>query len=161
MSTAFDEPSLEFLLSIHVKLLKVASFDIGNLPFLAKLRDSGRPLVVSVGGGKSEHIRSSMELLSGTDLALLHCVSEYPCEYNRLGLSEIYNLSSHYPSITIGLSDHFNGTLSGPIAYMAGARVFEKHVTFNRAWKGTDHPFALEPKGFENFVRDIRRVQRC
>ena len=48
--------------------------------------------------------------------------------------------------------------LSGPIAYMFGARVFEKHVTLNRSWKGTDHPFALEAKGFSDFVRDIKRV---
>jgi sialic acid synthase len=42
---------------------------------------------------------------------------------------------------------------------MQGARVFEKHVTLNRAWKGTDHSFALEPEGFRKFVRDIRRVR--
>ena len=41
---------------------------------------------------------------------------------------------------------------------MKGARVFEKHVTLNRSWKGTDHSFALERHGFRNFVRDIRRV---
>jgi N-acetylneuraminate synthase/sialic acid synthase len=42
---------------------------------------------------------------------------------------------------------------------MKGARVFEKHVTLNRAWKGTDHSFALEPEGFRKFVRDIKRVR--
>jgi N-acetylneuraminate synthase/sialic acid synthase len=31
-------------------------------------------------------------------------------------------------------------------------------VTLNRAWKGTDHGFALEPEGFRKFVRDIKRV---
>ena len=41
---------------------------------------------------------------------------------------------------------------------MLGARIFEKHVTLNRAQKGTDHSFALEPHGFNNFVRDIHRV---
>ena len=40
---------------------------------------------------------------------------------------------------------------------MLGARVFEKHVTFNRAEKGTDHTF-LEPDGFRKFVRDINRT---
>ena len=59
----------------------------------------------------------------------------------------------------IGSSDHFNGTLSGPIAYLKGARVFEKHVTLNRASKGTDHSFALEREGFRKFVRDIKRVR--
>jgi sialic acid synthase len=37
--------------------------------------------------------------------------------------------------------------------------VFEKHVTLNRALKGTDHSFALEPEGFRKFVRDIKRVR--
>ena len=58
----------------------------------------------------------------------------------------------------VGLSDHFNGILSGPLGYMAGARIFEKHVTFDRSQKGTDHSFALEPDGFRKFVRDIRRT---
>lgn len=58
----------------------------------------------------------------------------------------------------MGSSDHFNGTLSGPVAYLKGARVFEKHVTLNRALKGTDHSFSLEPEGFRKFVRDIKRV---
>jgi N-acetylneuraminate synthase/sialic acid synthase len=43
---------------------------------------------------------------------------------------------------------------------MLGARVFEKHVTLNRAWRGTDHGFALEPEGFRKFTRDIRRVSQ-
>ena len=42
---------------------------------------------------------------------------------------------------------------------MKGARVFEKHVTLNRGWKGTDHGFALEREGFRKFVRDIKRVE--
>jgi N-acetylneuraminate synthase/sialic acid synthase len=68
-------------------------------------------------------------------------------------------LIREFPQCTIGSSDHFNGTLSGPVAYLQGARVFEKHVTLNRAWKGTDHSFALEPEGFRKFVRDIKRVR--
>jgi N-acetylneuraminate synthase/sialic acid synthase len=92
-------------------------------------------------------------------IAILHCVSEYPCEFDRLGLDNIEVLMNEFPDCTIGSSDHFNGTLSGPIAYMKGARVFEKHVTLNRAWKGTDHSFALEAEGFRKFVRDIKRVR--
>ena len=42
---------------------------------------------------------------------------------------------------------------------MQGARVFEEHVTMNRAWNGTDHSFALEPEGFRKFARDISRVR--
>lgn len=161
MSTPFDEPSLELLRQIDVDILKVASFDLGNLPFIHRIASLGRPVVMSVGGGKIDQIRSSVEVLlcHHDNVAILHCVSEYPCEFNRLGLNNIEVLIREFPNCVIGSSDHFNGTLSGPIAYMKGARVFEKHVTLNRAWKGTDHSFALEPEGFRKFVRDIKRVR--
>jgi N-acetylneuraminate synthase/sialic acid synthase len=161
MSTPFDEPSLELLCDIGVDLFKIASFDLGNLPFINRIAAKGRPVVLSVGGGNASQIRSSVDILLDhhDEVAILHCVSEYPCEYNRLGLGNIETLINEFPKCTIGSSDHFNGTLSGPIAYLKGARVFEKHVTLNRAWKGTDHSFALEPEGFRKFVRDIRRVR--
>lgn len=161
MSTPFDEPSLDILTKIGVDILKIASFDLGNLPFIDRIARTKVPVVMSVGGGRVNQIHSSVSTLLAhhKDISILHCVSEYPCDYNRLGLDNIQVLIKEFPELIIGLSDHFNGTLSGPIAYMNGARVFEKHVTLNRAWKGTDHSFALEPEGFRKFVRDIKRVR--
>lgn len=162
MSTPFDEPSLEILLANDVDILKIASFDLGNLPFIDKIAKADKPVVISIGGGNHEQIKASIEVLqkklSNEKICILHCVSEYPCDYNILGLDNIPHLQNNFPDITIGLSDHYNGILSGPIGYMKGARVFEKHVTLNRAWKGTDHSFALEVEGFRKFVRDIKRV---
>ena len=161
MSTPFDELSLSVLEDIDVDILKIASFDIGNLPFLERVAKLCKPIVMSIGGANLAQIRSSVDLLlrKKCQLAILHCVSEYPCEYNRLGLANIENLINNFPDCVIGSSDHFSGILSGPVAYMKGARVFEKHVTLNRAFKGTDHSFALEPEGFRKFSRDIRRIR--
>lgn len=161
MSTPFDEPSLDLICDIGIDLIKVASFDLGNLPLIHRIAKKGKPVVLSVGGGKIEQIRASVKVLLDhhDEVAILHCVSEYPCEYNKLGLDNIEVLIKEFPQCTIGSSDHFNGTLSGPVAYLKGARVFEKHVTLNRSWKGTDHSFALEPEGFRKFVRDIKRVR--
>lgn len=161
MSTPFDEPSLNLLCEVGVDILKVASFDLGNLPLISKIAQAGKPVAISVGGGNAAQIRSSVEMLLryNNNIAVLHCVSEYPCEYDRLGLNAIEDLIREFPQCVVGSSDHFNGTLSGPIAYFKGARVFEKHVTLNRAWRGTDHSFALEPEGFRKFVRDIKRVR--
>lgn len=161
MSTPFDEPSLEVLLSVGVDLLKLASFDLGNLPFLKLVAESGLPVVMSCGGGDLEAISASVETLVDNgcvDLAILHCISEYPCSFDKLALGKIETLASEFPGHGIGLSDHFNGILSGPLGFVAGARIFEKHVTFDRSKKGTDHSFALEPDGFRKFCRDIRRA---
>jgi sialic acid synthase len=162
MATPFDEPSLEMLVDIEVDILKIASFDLGNLPFIKLIAETRLPVVVSVGGGRLQHIQSSVELLlrHHDDLSILHCVSEYPTPLDRVGLDNIRKLKQSFPKKSIGLSDHFNGTLTGPVGYMYGARVFEKHVTFDRSLKGTDHSFALEPGGFVKFVRDIKRVPK-
>ena len=160
MSTPFDEKSLEVLVDLNCDVIKLASFDLGNLSFMNRVADTGVSVVMSVGGGNFDQIKASVELFQnrGVDLAVLHCVSEYPCSHDRLGLENLSVLSREFPEVTVGLSDHFSGILSGPIGYVHGARVFEKHVTLNRAWKGTDHSFSLEVAGFEKFVRDIKRT---
>lgn len=160
MCTPFDEKSLDLICEIGVDFVKIASFDLGNLPFIKKIANKKKPVVISVGGGKQNQISASVKLLQNSKIktVILHCVSEYPCEYNRLDLEKINKLKKNFPKAIIGSSDHYNGILSGPIAYLQGARVFEKHVTLNRGWKGSDHSFALEPEGFRKFVRDIQRT---
>jgi N-acetylneuraminate synthase/sialic acid synthase len=64
-----------------------------------------------------------------------------------------------FPGAVIGLSDHQNGIAMSPVAYALGARIIEKHFTLNRAWKGTDHAFSLEPVGLRKMVRDLRRTR--
>ena len=160
MSTPFDEPSLELLKSIDVDIIKIASFDLGNLPFIHRIAALGKPVVMSVGGGKIDQIRSSVDVLlkHHDKLTILHCVSEYPCEYNRLGLNNIEILIKEFPRCTIGSSDHFNGTLSGPVAYLKGARVFEKHVTLNRASQGTLRLFALGHAHITRVSKHVRLI---
>tara|TARA_Y100001935_G_C17268960_1_gene490794 strand:- start:399 stop:1433 length:1035 start_codon:yes stop_codon:yes gene_type:complete len=159
MTTPFEEESLKLLKKLKVDLIKISSFDIGNLSFIEKIAKTKKTIVISVGGGNNRHIDESIKLILKyhKKIILMHCVSEYPCPIEKLNLKNISKLKKKYPQIVIGNSDHFNGILSGPLAYFLGARVFEKHVTFDRSWKGTDHKFSLEPEGFRKFVRDVKR----
>ena len=75
-----------------------------------------------------------------------------------MNLNVITILKKKFPKNLIGLSDHENGIDAASVAYMMGARVFEKHFTLNRAWKGTDHSFSLEPQGLEKLVRNLKRI---
>lgn len=160
MCTPFDEPSLEMLMELGIDCFKISSFDLGNIPFINKIAKKNIPIVLSTGGGLTEQIKISVDevLKFHNKLAILHCVSIYPCAHDELALLEVQTIANKYENLAVGLSDHFNGILSGPIAFMLKARVFEKHVTLNRAQKGTDHAFSLEPKGFSSFVRDIKRT---
>jgi sialic acid synthase len=160
MVTPFDEVSLRTVIDIDVDILKVASFDLGNLPFLNLINETKKPVVISTGGGNSEHFRESLKVFRGRgrDVAVLHCVSLYPCPADKLRLNQVEDLIDIAQDHAVGLSDHYNGILSGPLAFMKGARVFEKHVSLDRSQKGTDHSFSLEPNGFFKFCRDIKRT---
>ena len=78
--TPFDEPSLDLLMSLDVDILKLASFDLGNLAFIDIVSKTGKPIVMSVGGGNSDEIKSSINQIEKyhDNMAVLHCVSE--CE---------------------------------------------------------------------------------
>lgn len=157
--TAFDERSLDILFELDVDLIKIASFDCGNIPFLSRINGCNARVVLSTGSCDFDEIDASVDALSDCELSVLHCVSQYPCPVNELQLANIESLRNRYGSrCSIGLSCHSNGILSGAIARQLGATVFEKHVTFDRSWKGTDHAFALTPHGFYQFQRDIKRV---
>ena len=75
-----------------------------------------------------------------------------------MNLGVIPEMIKRYKTV-IGLSDHFSGKLMSPIAYVLGARVFEKHFTLNHTWKGTDQAFSLEPEQLKKLVNDLEKVQ--
>lgn len=162
LCTPFDEPSLYNLIQMGSKVVKVSSFDFGNLPFLNKIIENNLHFIMSTGGADDATLEDAMiELIKlTTNFSLLHCVSQYPCDASMVNLRKISELKENYPQISIGLSDHYNGVITGPLGLLMGSKIFEKHVTFNRSWKGTDHAFALTTDGMKKFVRDINRARK-
>jgi N-acetylneuraminate synthase/sialic acid synthase len=94
-------------------------------------------------------------------LCVLQCTASYPTESKDMNLRVIVTFRDRFPDVVVGLSDHQNGIALAPVAYTLGARVIEKHFTLNRAMKGTDHAFSLEPPGMQRLVRDLRRTREA
>jgi len=92
-------------------------------------------------------------------LCLMQCTCGYPAEYAELDLRVIATYREKFPEVVIGYSGHDNGIAMPLAAYMLGARIIEKHFTLNRAMKGTDHRFSLEPVGMKKMIRDLQRVR--
>jgi sialic acid synthase len=160
VAAAFDEPSADLLAELDVDAFKFASGDLFNVPFLRYVAALGKPMFLSTGGGTVEDIDRAVEAILplNAQLCVLHCTASYPADVEDLNLSVITALRERYPDLVIGLSDHHNGIAMAPVAYMLGARAFEKHFTLNHAWKGTDHAYSLMPDGMRRFVRDLQRV---
>jgi N-acetylneuraminate synthase/sialic acid synthase len=92
-------------------------------------------------------------------LCIMQCTAGYPPEWDELNLRVIETFRREFPDIVIGFSSHDSGIAMAVASYMLGARVIEKHFTLNRAMKGTDHAFSLEPVGLTKMVRDLRRLR--
>ncbi len=162
LATAFDVPSVGFLSDLGVPALKIASASIVNHPLLEEAAFTGLPLIVSTGGATVEEIDDAVNLVyPKAPLALLHCVAAYPCEAKDMQLRVIETLRECFPSTVIGLSDHYSGILTGPLGWMLGGRIFEKHFTLNRGWKGSDQAWSLEPHGLRSLVRDLKRTREA
>ena len=161
-ATPFDLPSVEFLEKIDVPFYKIASADLTNKPLQTELAKLGKPLIQSTGGGTLLDVKRAVETISSINknLTILHCTASYPARIDDMNLSVIQTYKNEFKNFRIGLSDHENGIDAAPIAYMLGARTFEKHFTLNRANKGTDHAFSLEPQGLSKLVRNLHRIDK-
>ena len=160
-ATAFDHRSADFLEKIDVPAYKIASGDLRNTPLLKHVASFGKPMIVSTGGGTIDDVRRAHETVRAINpqLGLLQCTAGYPCEYELLDLRVIVTYREMFPDTVVGFSGHDNGIAMAVAAYVLGSRIVEKHFTLNRAWKGTDHAFSLEPVGMRKMVRDLERTR--
>ena len=161
LATAFDFPSVDFLAKLEMPAYKIASGDLTNIPLLKYAAQVGKPLIVSTGGGSIDDVQRAYDAVMpiNPQLCLLQCTASYPVDPGDMNLRVISTYRRLFPDLIIGLSDHQNGIAMAVAAYVLGARVVEKHFTLNRAMKGTDHAFSLEPAGLRKLVRDLRRAR--
>ena len=159
-ATPFDLESVDFLADLDMPAYKIASADLNNTPLQKHIAKLGKPIFLSTGGGTIKDIHRACDAILplNSQLCILHCTASYPANVEDMNLNVIPFLMSEFPNQVIGLSDHENGIDAASIAYMLGARVFEKHFTLNRSLKGTDHSFSLEPEGLRKLIRNLSRI---
>jgi Sialic acid synthase len=141
--------------------LKVASRDLTNLPLLEAMAETKIPMIFSTGMTGQKELDDALAIVTKyhENISILHCLSQYPSEYQNINLLTISFLKEHYPRYTIGYSDHSIGILMPAVAVGMGAEIIEKHITLDRNMKGTDHRGSLEPNGIWRMVRDIRNTE--
>ena len=141
--------------------LKVASRDLTNLPLLEALAETRIPIILSTGMAGKKELDEALAVITKyhDNIAILHCVSQYPTEPDNLNLLTIRYLQKHYGQYTIGFSDHTIGIAAPIVAVGMGAKIIEKHITIDRGMTGTGQRGSLGPDGVRRMVRDIRLAE--
>ncbi|MCF8176903.1 MAG: N-acetylneuraminate synthase family protein [Sulfuritalea sp.] len=157
LSTPFDDEAIEFLDPL-VPFFKIASADLTNIPFLRKVAAKGKSVVLSTGASTLGEVDIAVEALTQSgcaDIALLHCILNYPTDNANAHLRMIEGLKRAYPSNIIGYSDHTlpdDAMTSLVTAHLLGAVIIEKHFTHDKTLPGNDHYHAMDQQDLARFV---------
>lgn len=163
LSTGFDIDSLLFLKEIGIKLAKVPSGELTNLPYLRAMAQNFKHIIVSTGMASMDEVEAAVNVILECgvlkeNITVLHCNTEYPTpmvDVNLLAMLEI----KRKLGVEIGYSDHTLG-IEVPVAATAlGATVIEKHFTLDRSLPGPDHRASLEPQELKQMVQSIRNIE--
>jgi N,N'-diacetyllegionaminate synthase len=160
-SAPFDHKAVQELDALDVPALKIASFEIVDLPLVRAAAATGRPLIVSTGMaslGEIEDALGAAQEAGATRVGLLQCTSVYPAPVERANLRAMETLRTAF-DVPVGLSDHTTGTAVAIAAAALGAGFVEKHFTLDRSMEGPDHAFALEPDDLTAMIAGIRDAQ--
>lgn len=163
-SSAFDVKGLEYLNSLGFTRFKVPSGELTNYPYLKKLADIGKPVILSTGMANLKEIREALAVLKTgiklEDITVLHCNTAYPTPMFDVNLRAMRTIQREC-DVAIGFSDHTLG-IEVPIAAVAlGAKVIEKHFTLDKYMGGPDHLASLEPAELKAMVDAIRNVEQA
>jgi sialic acid synthase SpsE len=150
-STAFDVEAVAFLESLETPRHKIASPEISDYRLIEAIAATGKPVYVSDGLASPADLRKALLILSGREVTVLRCVSEYPADPASFGIGEIAEYSCSW-----GLSDHSLTTTAAVVATVMGAQVIEKHIRMPIDGSTPDCRFAITPEQMQETVQAVR-----
>jgi N-acetylneuraminate synthase len=161
-STPSHETDVDMLEALGVAAHKIGSDDAVNIPFLRSVARTGKPMLLSTGMCTMEEVRESVAAIRGEgvqQLILLHTVTSYPTHPEHVNLGAMLAMMREFPDLAVGYSDHTIGTTACICAAAMGARVIEKHFTWDKNAPGPDHMLSADPHEMKTIVDAIRSFE--
>lgn len=161
LSAPFDIPSVRFLGSLNLPLIKIPSGEITNLPYLEEVGRLHTPVLLSTGMCTLGEITDALGVLDDNgcpEATILHCNTQYPTPYEDANLTAMMELFEQF-GLPVGLSDHTPGWECDVAAAVLGAQVIEKHFTLDKSLPGPDQKASLDPAEFRAMVDAVRHTE--
>jgi N,N'-diacetyllegionaminate synthase len=161
-SSPFSEQAVELLEKVGVATYKVPSGEVSNIPLLIKIARTRKRVLLSSGMSTWSEMDCAVDALKNngcSELVLLQCTSEYPCQPEHAGLNVLQEMKERY-GLPVGFSDHTLGSGVSLAAVCLGACVVEKHFTLSKRMYGPDSQFSATPEEFQFLVESIRNVEK-
>ena len=162
LSTPYDTQSLEFLMSIDMPAIKIASCDMNNFELIDAICSYDKPVILSTGMSEISEIRRTLEFFESrrfSDVAILACTGDYPAKSDELNLSSITQYHNEFGTI-VGFSDHCVDTSPAYASVGLGSKIYERHFTLSRELPGPDHRASSEPLELKEHFLCIKNLEK-
>jgi len=157
-SSPFDFSAVDLLEGLNAPAYKIASFEIIDLPLIARVASTGKPMIISTGMATEVEIEEAVNTAKENgcnELVVLQCVSGYPAPAGQYNLRTIPAIAERFDVLS-GLSDHTIDNATALASVALGACLIEKHVTLDRNGGGADDSFSLEPAELAQLCKDTK-----
>ncbi|HAK45165.1 MAG TPA: spore coat protein, partial [Spirochaeta sp.] len=111
LASPFGYMSLDWLLKLGCKMIKIASPELNHFPLLELAAGTGKKLLLSTGVSKLSDIEAALNCIASVSetarqqAVLMHCITSYPAPEEEYNLNVIPALSGRF-GIPAGVSDH-------------------------------------------------------
>lgn len=160
-SSPYDKEAVDLLVKIGCPCLKLGSGEVSNPEFLKYAASKGLPIILGCGSTNMAEIDEAVNAIRSTgndDLILLQCITNYPSPIDQAHVKAMLSIKNTFGTI-VGYSDHSSGDIVVCTAVALGAKVIEKHFTFDKSGEGPDHIHSLDVPEFKVMVQHIRDVE--
>ncbi len=160
-ASPWDEEAVNFLEKFKIPLYKLASASLTDIKLLKRIKETGRPIMLSTGMSTIYEIQDAVSFLGKENILIAQSTSTYPCNVEELNLRVIQTFKDKFPDTPIGYSGHETGLAPTLAAVALGATFVERHITLDRAMWGTDQAASVEIVGLHRLVKDIRDIEKA
>jgi sialic acid synthase SpsE len=160
-ATAGFPEEVDFLREIGCDSVKIASADINHYPLMTYAAQRIASIQIDTGNATIGEVEAAVDVIrrAGSDRVVIHhCPSGYPARLESINLRIITTLKAMF-DLPIAYSDHTPGWDMDIAAIALGANMVEKTITHDRATRGVEHMFSLEPADMAAFMRAVRELE--
>lgn len=158
LTTCFTHDSVQNIVDMGFKEVKVASYDCGSFPLIKRLAESFDKVHVSTGASFNDEIIKMVNILKQSEVEyyLYHCVTIYPTPLDEMHLARLDFLRNISGNEHVGLSEHSlyarDGILASMAAIALGGTCIERHFTNLKPEQSKDGPVSIDAKGLRELV---------
>ncbi len=166
MASVWDRNALNWI-NTKISIYKIGSGDLTAYPLLKKIAKKGKPIILSTGLSSEKEVLDAVSYIQSINsdykkkemLGILQCTGTYPTTNKDTHLN-VMNRLRELTKVTVGYSDHTEGSEALKYATAMGAEILEFHFTDDKKKKRfRDHKLSLTFEEAQNLIKEIKNIK--